>query len=179
MRIIVLRLLSRGLLSIVLGVLLTSCLSPAVPSQVPNPPNTLHVEITIQQNPQVNASARLMVKFFDAKNNFVEFAAGETIACDGTFLAFQDSHFFGLHVDAYEGQVPIPPLGANYTCIYHIPDGTTATIRVPSQKPLVLLSPGNGEKVVIPTKTHTLSITYVPISGNTLSGSAQIGRAHV
>lgn len=178
MRMAFLRAVNRGILTLAVGVVLTSCLSPAVPSQVPNPPSKLHIEITIQQNLQASASATLLVKFFDANNNFVEFAAGETIACNGMFLAFQDSQFLGLHASSYQGQVPIPPVGANYTCVYHIPDGTTATMRVPSQRPPMILSPRDGERITIPTKAHTLSIAYVPINGDTVSGSARDSMGH-
>ena len=141
MRSFILRLGSTGLLILALAMLLTACLSPAFSSQVPNPPGNLHVEITIQQDSPDGTSASIAVKFFDVNNNFIEFAAGETIACDGIFLACHDDALRGLHVDSYTGQVPILPVGANYTCVYKIPDGTKATMRVPSQKPLVLLSP--------------------------------------
>jgi hypothetical protein len=173
MRIFLTRLWSTGFLSIVLAMLLTSCLSPAVPSQVPNTPGNLHVEVTIQQSLPTSTSVFILVKFFDANDNFIEFAAGETIACDGTFLAFHDDAFLGFHVDSYTGQVPVLPVGANYACIYKIPGGTQATITVPSQKPLALLSPANGAQVTIPKKTHTLSMRYTPANGHTLSGSAQ------
>jgi hypothetical protein len=178
MRKFVLLFCRNGLLSIAIAVSLASCLSPAVSSQVPNPPGNLHVEITIQQGSLASASTTLIVKFFDANNNFIEFASGETVACNGTFLAFHDSAFLGLHVDSYMGQVPIPPIGANYTCIYRIPSGTKASIVVPSQKPPVLVFPVNGARVRIPQTAHTLSITYAPSNSHTLSGSAQDSMGH-
>lgn len=159
--------------------ILTSCLSPAVSSQTPNPPGNLHVEVTIQQGTTASASASLSVKFFDAEGHFIEFAAGETIACNNTFLAFHDDALLGLHVDSYEGQISIPPIGGSYTCVYRIPGGTKASIVVPSRRSLVLLSPANGAQIKVPTKTHTLTITYVSANGQTISGSAQDSMEHV
>jgi hypothetical protein len=173
MRMFVLRWCSAGFLSLALAMLLTSCLSPAVSSQVPNAPSNLHVDVIIQQSSPAGTSASISVKFFDPNNNFIEFAAGETIACDGTFLAFHDDAFLGFHVDSYTGQIPVLPVGASYSCIYRIPDGTKATITIPSQKPLVFLSPANGTRVTIPKTTHTLSMLYTPAHGHTLSGFAQ------
>lgn len=178
MRKFMLRLSGVGLFSLALAMSLAACLSPAVSSQVPNPPGNLHVEITVRQDSPAGTSAALAVKFFDANNNFVEFAAGETIACNGIFLAFHDDAFLGLHVDSYTGQVPVPPLGANYTCVYKIPNGTQATVSVPSRKPLVLLSPTPGAKIAIPKKTHALAFTYTPASGSTLSGIARDNNGH-
>lgn len=178
MRNVILRLGCAGLLGLALAMVLTACLSPAVPSQVPNPPGTLHVEITIRQESPTGTSASIAVKFFDANSNFIEFAAGETIACNGTFLAFHDDAFLGLHVDAYTGQVPMLPAGAHYTCVYTIPDGTKATILVPAQKPLVLLSPKPGATLAIPKKTHTLSFTCTPANGSSLSGLARDSQGH-
>lgn len=178
MRALVLRLWRIGLLGITIGMTLTSCLSPAVSSQVPNSPGKLRVEIIVQQRSSASSFAVLAVKFFDAHNNFIEFAAGETIACNGTFLAFHDDAFLGLHVDSYTGQIAVPPVGANYTCVYHIPDGTKATVIVPSQRPLVLASPMNGARMAIPRTTHTLFMAYAPANGHAISGSAQDSQGH-
>lgn len=167
------RLLKRGLFCLGMGIMLTSCLAPAVPSQVPNPASRLHVELTISQSSTNATSASIHMKFFDDNNNFIEFAAGETIACNGRFLAFHDTNLLGLHVSSYIGQVPISPVGARYTCVYTIPDGAKATILVLSRRPLVFVSPTPGARVTIPKTTHQLAITYAQADGNSITGSAQ------
>jgi hypothetical protein len=154
---------------------------------IPQAPGAMNVSVEIQAYQR--GSAHIVVRFATARNDTIEFASGETVACDGQFLRYS--------LGSYVGDVPHQPGGGVYTITYtpgRAPAATAGTapsgansdaspivIQVPVvDAPVTVLQPTVDAVVPVPTNTP-LTVTYQPstLADTQISAAASDGRWHV
>ncbi len=120
------------------------------------PASAMKVSIDIKDYHQ--GKTRVGIHFADGAGNTIQFVRGETVTCDGVFLAY-DSNLFASAVGygAYTGEVPLQPTGGKYTFIFTPKgDGSTAagapvTVSVAVvDAPVTISQPATGATVAIP-----------------------------
>ncbi|MBA3827213.1 MAG: hypothetical protein H0X24_25380 [Ktedonobacterales bacterium] len=128
------------------------------------PASAMKVSIDIKDFHQ--GKTQVGIHFADGEGNTIEFVHGETITCDGVFLAY-DSNLFASAVGygAYTGEVPLQPAGGKYTLTFKPQGsgsaaGTPVTVAVAVvDAPVTISQPASGATVAIPTSSP-LAVRY-------------------
>lgn len=159
----------RPVVFVTLG-LLTLAAAGCATITTPQANASLTVEIRIKDFQQ--GTSQIITRFADTRNNTVQFASGETIACNGHFLRYDSGYVERLlGPGAYVGDVPRVPAGGVYTFAY-TPARASATAPVPDpvvisvnvvNAPVRVISPASGGAVPIP-KSAPLAIRFDPVS---------------
>jgi hypothetical protein len=144
-------------------------------------PGSMKVSIDIKDYHQ--GSTQVFIRFADKNNNTVEFVHGETVKCNGVFLAY-DSGFVAhaLGYGAYMGNVPLQPASGQYAFTFTPAGGgmaQTMTVHVVNA-PIVITQPASGATVAIPTTSATFTVTYPPsgLPNTGIFGLVNDSRAH-
>jgi hypothetical protein len=148
-----------GILMMGLSMLLASCATNT--NQLA--PGAMQVGVDVKDYQL--GTTQVAIHFADQHNNTIEFVHGETVTCNGVFLAY-DSGFFAhaIGYGAYTGQVPLQPADGKYTFVYTPAsgNGNAVTVIVPVvHAPMQIAAPANGARVALP-KTVPLVVTYPP-----------------
>jgi hypothetical protein len=135
----------------------------------PGHPIDLDVKITISADPGAD-TAHVHITFLNDDGKSYEFTRGETVVCDGKYLAWTGPFLGFLGGNDYEGTVAEHPAGQFYSFTYKAPEnGDKATIEVPVPEPLRYNSPA---QIPSPT-TPSLTIHYAPGTGSSVAGVAE------
>lgn len=97
---------SIGRLGILVGVILLLAGCKTNTSQLA--PGAIQVGIDIKDYQM--GTTEVAIHFADQQNNTIEFVHGETVTCNGVFLADDSGYFASIFgYGAYKGQVPLQP----------------------------------------------------------------------
>jgi hypothetical protein len=145
--------------TVLLCLVFSSCTDPYV-TPADTSPGVLDVKVTLIDMLDSSGGTNLVVMqvFFGGKP--VRFAAGETISCNGVAMPLNE--LFG-----YAGNVPIVPVGGNYTFVYTrsgVP--TSFSLVVPLRAVFTL--PPSGATVA---RNSAMTITYVADGGTGINAS--------
>ncbi|WIG58721.1 MAG: hypothetical protein OJF49_001467 [Ktedonobacterales bacterium] len=146
----------------------------------PQTPGAMNVYIRLDDYGQ--GTTPVVVRFSTASFDTVEFVSGETVACDGTFLAYDSGPIQRLvNYGAYTSEVARQPANGAYTIAYTPAHAAAITIPVKVvNAPVKAIQPVNGATVAIPT-TDPLKIQYQPsgLDNTTILAIAQDSRNHI
>lgn len=143
-------------------------------------PSSMKVSIDIKDYHQ--GTTQVFIHFADAHNNTVEFVHGETVKCNGVFLAY-DSGFVAhaLGYGAYMGNVPLQPAGGAYTFTYTSASGVAQTMMVAVvNAPVTITQPTSGAMVPLPANNGSFLVKYTPsgLPNTGVFGLINDSRAH-
>jgi hypothetical protein len=129
-------------------------------------------------------TTQVAIHFSDQSGNTVEFIHGETVTCNGAYLAYDSGYFAHLFgYGAYTGTVPLQPAGGTYTFTYTPAGGTSGAISIPVavvNAPMQITQPKSGAVVPIPTSVpFTASYTPSGLANTSVYGVASDSRVHV
>ncbi len=129
----------------------------------PQSPGALNLDIKVKYYQQ---GASPVEAHFTTNGSTVEFVSGETVACDGTFLAYDSNpveHLFDY--GSYTGDVAMQPASGTYTFTYTPAQGKGSPISIPVpvvNAPVDVTSPAPGAAVALPTNGQPVTIQYTP-----------------
>ncbi len=132
----------------------------------PQSPGAMNLDIKVKYYQQ--GSSPVEAHFSTADGSTVEFVSGETVACNGTFLAYQSKPLEQLFdYGSYVGQVAMQPASGSYTFTYTPAQGkgSPITVSVPVvNAPVDVTSPANGASVALPKNNNNQPVTiqYTP-----------------
>jgi hypothetical protein len=143
-------------------------------------PANMHVSIDIKDYRQ--PTTQVAIHFADVNGNTIEFVHGETVTCNGTYLAYSSGYYASLFgYGAYEGNVTDQPANGAYTFTYTAPGQSPLTVTVPVVTGgAQFTQPTNNASVPIPT-TAPLVVTFQSSgpSSASIAGVATDSRIHI
>lgn len=155
-----------GALALSLALLAPPALASCTTVTTQQSPGAMDLSIKIKYYQQ--GATPVEAHFSTTDGNTVEFVSGETVACNGQFLAYESNPVEQLFdYGSYVGEAPIQPAGGAYTFTYTPAQGKGSPISIPVQvvnAPVDVTSPANGATVSLPTGSDSMTIQYVPSS---------------